>query len=61
MSTTKKSKHYLLAKHIIKQDQKAYGIPKEDVPLLIKKMARQILKSMVKNEFILVKVKLDKK
>ena len=54
---SKKSKHYLLAKHIIKQDQKEYGLPKEDVTLLTKRLSRQILRSMVKNEFILVKVK----
>jgi len=60
MPINKKSKHYLLAKGCIKQDQKEYGIPKEDMPLLIKKLARQILSSMNRNEFILVKVKIDK-
>lgn len=58
MAKKEKRKHYLLAEGIIKQDAKNYGIPKEDVPSLVKSMARQILKSLNKNEFVLVKVKL---
>lgn len=58
---SKKSKHYLLAEQMLKQNRKKYGIPKEDVLFLTKRLSRDILRSMVKNEFILVKVKLDKK
>jgi hypothetical protein len=56
MALNKRSKCYLLAKEIVKQEQKEYDFPEEDIPNMTKTLYRQILRSMVKKRFILVKV-----